>query len=274
MLRLTIKEWIDLAKVATNDALVKCMSNEEVGFWQENTITAELLYSLQKIGTEITWLDKSLRTTWKALKLNVPAETNFGDIAVNVRIWVDEERSIDGVAFYEAKRQHFENGVPAGFKSIKKGQLGNISKNTGACNAVLYDYGGSAEKPRGIAASLPAPILELLADHAKKPGTSRDIYKRAQHWATSLSDNLTGRGLDFSESAVSAMAEIVASKTPPIFIVNVAVSFLDELAPQLDPIIESKYRELTQEHISIPHPIKKDRKNASKATTPPNKPKL
>lgn len=260
MLKLTHKEWTEIAKVVTNDGLVKCMSNEEVGFWQENAITAELLYSLQKIGADITWSDKSLRTTWKALKLNVPAETNFGDIAVNVRIWVDKEKSIDGVAFYEAKRQHFENGIPVGFKSIKKGQLGNIAKNTGACNAVLYDYGVSAQKPRGIAASLPAPILELLADHAKKPSSSRDIYKRAQHWATSLSDNLIGRGLDFSESAVSAMAEIVASKTPPNFIVNVAVSFLDELAPQLDPDIESKYRELTQKDISVPRPNKKDRK--------------
>lgn len=258
MLELTLKEWVDHAKCATNDALIKCMSNEGVGFWQENAITAELLYSLQKIGTDITWSHKSLRTTWKALKLNVPAETNFGDIAVNVRIWVDTDKYIDGVAFYEAKKQYFENGMPDGFKSIKKGQLGNIAKNTGACNAVLYDYGIVDQKPCGIAASLPAPILELLADHAKNPSTSRDIYKRTKHWATSLGENLIGRGLDFSVSAVSAMAAIVASKTPPNFIVNVAVSFLDELAPQLDPIIESKYRKLTQKDISVPLPTKKD----------------
>jgi len=259
MLELTFKDWREHANYVIDRALVKCMSNEGIGFWQENVITAELLYSLQEIGTDIMWSDKSLRTTWKALKLNVPAETNFGDIAVNVRIWVDKDNFIDGVAFYEAKRQHFKNGIPDGFNSIKKGQLGRIAQNTGACNALLYDYVLADNEPRGIAASLPAPILELLADDAKSSRTSRKIYKRTRHWATAFGDNLIGIGLDFSGNAVSTMAALVASKTPPNYIVNVGVSFLDKLVPKLSQIFDLKYGKLKQADIPAPPSNKDDR---------------
>lgn len=258
MLELTVEDWRERAYFMINRTLVKCMSNEGLGFWQENVITAELLYSLQEIGTDIKWSNKSLRTTWKALKLNVPAETNFGDIAVNVRIWVEKDNFIDGVAFYEAKRQHFKNGIPDGFNSIKKGQLGRIAQNTGACNAVLYDYFLADNEPRGIAASLPAPILERLADHAKNSRTSRDIYKRTRHWATAFSENLIGIGLDFSGNAVSAMEALAASKTPPNFIVNVGVSFLDELTPKLNPIFDLKYGKLKQTDTPTPPSNKND----------------
>ncbi len=42
------------------------------------------------------------------------------------------------------------------------------------------------------------------------------------------------------------MAEIIASKTPPAFVINAAVSFSDELTPKLNPIFESKYKSLKQ----------------------------
>ncbi|VVN75671.1 hypothetical protein PS689_00715 [Pseudomonas fluorescens] len=252
MIELIHNEWVDVATWATDDAIKNCMSKEAIGFWQENAITGVLLSSLEQIGTDIAWKGKSLRTTWKALKLSVPTETKFGDIAINVRLWVNEQQFIDGVAFYEAKRQYFKNGMPVGFRSIKEGQLGIIAKNTGASNALLYDHVVTDQGPRGVAATLSAPILELLESDAKSATTSRDIYRRSRHWAEALGENLIGRGLDFSENAVSTMAKIVASKTPPNFVVNVAVSFLDELVPQLNPIFDSKYKHLTQSNKPAP----------------------
>ncbi len=181
MLELNHGDWIEQANCVTDGAVKKCMSRVAHGFWQENAITGELLSSLESIGTDINWTGKSLRTVWKALKLSVPAETKFGDIAVNVRLWVNEWQHIDGVVFYEAKRQYFKDGVPAGFKSIQDGQLRKIAKNTGACNAVLYDYILNEDEPRGITATLSARILELLEDDAKNSSTSRSIYKRCRH---------------------------------------------------------------------------------------------
>lgn len=261
MLKLKYDEWLNVAKCATDDAIKKCMSKEAIGFWQENAITGELLSSIENIGTDITWEGKSLRTTWQPLKLTVPAETKFGDIAINVRVWVNEKQFIDGVAFYEAKKQYFSNGNPVGFSSIQEGQLGRIAKNTGACNALLYDYIVTNQGPRGIAATLAAPILELLEIDAKSAKASRDIYRRSRHWAAAIGENLIGRGLDFSETAVSTMAEIIASKTPPYFMVNVAVSFWDDLAPKLNPVFYSKYKLLTE--TSNPGPESKNKNGSS-----------
>ncbi len=50
-----------------------------------------------------------------------------GDIAILVKVWLTSEISVEGVAFYEEKKQYFNaNGEIEGFKAIDKKQLSRI----------------------------------------------------------------------------------------------------------------------------------------------------
>src|SRR3990167_6095523 len=117
-------EWIREAYLNTSQALADCYNTTHIDGWNENYITTRVLESLEKIGLEIDWADKPQKVRWEGFKLRGNPEYEFGDIAVVVRIWVTNERYVDGIAFYEAKRQFFhDNNHPIGFSSLKIGQL-------------------------------------------------------------------------------------------------------------------------------------------------------
>ncbi|MFP3679499.1 hypothetical protein SB725_20575 [Pseudomonas sp. SIMBA_041] len=254
MLGIKYQDWCNQASANVNQAIKSCIYRDAQGYWNENMITGEILSSLIKIGTDINWKDKPLKTVWQGLKLSGTPETKYGDIAVIVRIWVNKEKYIDGVVFYEAKKQYFQNGAAAGFKSILKGQLNKFILNTSACHAVLYDFIETENGEQAIAATMQTPILNLLESIAKTAKTSRQVYDHSRLWIAALGENLIGRGLDFNNVTVQTMIDFFASKASPNFVISAAISFVEDFEPELIPnsIFGEKYKDF--KHPDQPSP--------------------
>jgi hypothetical protein len=228
-------DWIDMAREEAGSVVSKCYSQRAQGGWDENVISHLLLSALLGIGTEIVWEEGEITTQWDALKLKGRLETRHGDIAIKVRQWLNEELYIDGVAFYEAKRQYFNNkGEPCGFRAIKKEQIKSITDHTFACNAVLYDIEALAEEHYSLVDALPLHVLEAILSFPAAKRCPRDARRHAQDWTSVLLRNLRGWNLDFRKDAVDAINATLDSPMAPAFVVNAAVSAVPGLTPRLD----------------------------------------
>ncbi|EJN6960581.1 hypothetical protein ACPV30_04105 [Photobacterium damselae] len=226
-------EWIREAYLNTSQALAECYNTSHIDGWNENYITTSLLKSLEKIGLEIDWTDKYQKVKWEGFKLRGNPEFEFGDIAVVVRIWVTSERYVDGIAFYEAKRQFFrDNNSPIGFSSLKIDQLSRIHEYTHASNVLLYDVDISEET--ALASSVAMPFVKELAEANLASSSGRILHHYGEPWVTSLANNLLGLHLDFREDVVESIKNSTDTYRKPKFILNASVALSKVLEPKLD----------------------------------------
>lgn len=156
------QDWLQKANNQINNALATCFNNHHLGGWSENHITTQVMESIECLGLELDWADKPQKVRWEGFKLKSKSETSFGDIAVIVKVWITGDRYVEGVAFYEAKRQFFDDAWKAkGFSTIKQEQLCRISSITHASNVLLYDV--DKEERRAYASSVPTVFVNELA---------------------------------------------------------------------------------------------------------------
>lgn len=227
------QDWIARANVAINQAVATCFNNYRLGGWNENHITTEVLAAVERIGREIDWEDRPQKVKWEAHKLSGTKEYTFGDIAVLARVWLTGERYLDGVAFYEAKRQYFgKSGTATGFSSINLEQLSRIGAKTNSSHVVLYD--ADAEKNQVCVTAVPTAFVQELAAANLVPVTGRLIHRYGNIWVTSLGDNLRGFGLDFRREAVAAVKSAAASEDAPLVILSLGIAMNKMLEPVLD----------------------------------------
>ncbi|WP_409524486.1 hypothetical protein [Nitrincola sp. MINF-07-Sa-05] len=226
-------EWISKAYISSSQALANCYNTAHIGGWNENHITTKVLESIESIGLELDWSDKPQKVRWEGFKLRGNSEYEFGDIVVIVRIWVTSDRYVDGVAFYEAKRQFFhENNSPIGFSSLKVEQLSRIHDHTYASNVLLYDV--DIDNEMALASSVTMPFVKELVEAKLANSSGRMLHYYGEPWVVSLAGNLLGLHLDLRKEVVDELKISTSSYRKPNFILNASVALLSTLEPSLD----------------------------------------
>ena len=179
-------DWIRNAYIKSCEALASCYNTTHIDGWNENHITTEVLEAIESIGLEIDWSDKPQKVKWEGFKLRGNPENKFGDIVVVVRVWVTSDRYVDGIAFYEAKRQFFRDGdFPIGFSSLKIEQLSRIHESTYASNILLYDV--NVKEETALASSVSMPIVKELAEAKLANSSGRILHNYGKPWVIILS---------------------------------------------------------------------------------------
>ncbi|MCK4121260.1 MULTISPECIES: hypothetical protein [Ralstonia solanacearum species complex] len=245
--KVSIDDWLLNADRACSEIIHHCRTATGKDRWNENLISAALLYRLEQQGKDIVWAEHPQRTLWEGYKYVGKAEQNYGDIAVFVTVLLTEEVSIEGVAFYEAKRQYFDGARPLGFKMLEAAQLERIWKTTTASHVLLYDH---VNEDEGVATAVPTKFaLELLlARDARDVSTpfGQELHGYGLPWVQRLGNNLRGFDLDFSEEAVKKVKEYVEQDRIPTTVVNVVTTHVPQLTLELKPYLPpgQPYRKL------------------------------
>ena len=261
------QEWLGNATYAVQDEIIASYAATRRGGWTENYITTRVLGAIEGVGTQMNWDDLAQHVVWEGYKLTGKAETAFGDIAILVRIQLRSDRFIEGVAFYEAKRQYFDiHGNPDGFKAATNEQFVRIAKASNASNVLLYDIDPSRKV--ACATSVPTSFMKALADTAYTEGDGRVLHYYGQNWLHFLGENLKGFGLDFSAKTVQSIKALAGTAGAPFAIMNVAIG-KNELQPVLNPYFSTLPN--YEKTWGIAPPSNKNDEGGDKIVTPSNK---
>lgn len=128
-------EYFHYLEQAITEAVRDCFPYD----WEENHITFSItkaLFNRNQI-VSLEGLDRPFKILWDARKLRRPAETDFGDIAVIVRLITWSGETVEGVGFLEAKRRDAGKNT---FSATKLNQLKRISSKAPSARLMLYDY--------------------------------------------------------------------------------------------------------------------------------------
>lgn len=238
----TLNNWKNETRSRLESAIMECFRKSDIGGWQENYITTEVINAISKGGTYLEWADCPQRTQWKAYKLNGRQEYNHGDIAVIVKIWLTSTSFVEGVAFYEAKKQYFKDQHPIGFRSLKTDQLLRISKTTPSSQVLLYD----ADDDQGArATAVPTSFAHSLADSGFEGISGRMLHHLGRSWVLALANNFRGFELDFSLEAVTDIKNLATENKLP-FVLNTQIAALPGTDLELDetPLYLSGYSQI------------------------------
>ncbi len=238
----TLNNWKNETKMRLESAIMECFRKSDIGGWQENYITTEVIDAISKGGTYLEWADCPQRTQWKAYKLNGRYEYNYGDIAVIVKIWLTSASFVEGIAFYEAKRQYFKDQYPIGFRALKTDQLLRISRTTSSSQILLYD----ADENHGArATALPTSFAHSLADSGFEGISGRMLHRFGRSWILALANNFRGFELDFSPDAVTDIKNL-ATENKLSFVFNTVIAALPDVDLELDetPLYLSGYSQI------------------------------
>lgn len=224
------KEWYETTQTAIDEAGLQCALDEQTGSWEENHITTQLLNAIGKEG-DVAWEDLAQHVKWSAYKLSGKPETLYGDLALIVKVYLAPSVVVEGVAFYEAKRQYFgEGGKVEGFKALKERQTSRIASQTHASHVLLYDI--FIEKKRFFAKTVPTEFVQSLFGTGLE--TKRALHRYGYPWFYALGRNLRGFDLDFRPEAVEAIKASV--KKGLAFVLSAAISKDPSIEPTLDPL--------------------------------------
>lgn len=251
-------EWIRSAYIKSCEAIAKCYNSSHIDGWSENHITTSVLESIESLGLELNWSDKPQKIKWEGFKLKGIPENKCGDIAVVVRVWVTSTRFVDGISFYEAKRQYYrEDNKPIGFSSLKVEQLSRIHEHTYASSILLYDV--DLEDEIALASSVSMPFVKELAEAKLADSSGRMLHHFGEPWVVSLANNLLGLHLDFRADVVKDIKASTTSYRKPTFIINasVALSHITNLTLDNSFIKKNEYEHLIKDNVSEPN-IKKN----------------
>ncbi|MDE1244199.1 hypothetical protein [Vibrio aestuarianus] len=226
------EDWVRNVYEKGNEALVGCFNNRHLDAWSEDQITTRLLEKLESLGRDLSWEGMKHRAKWEGYKLKGKLETKNGDIAFIVRIWLTQDKYVDGVAFYEAKRQFYNDSLnPKGFISVKKEQLNRLALSK-CTSMLLYDV--DYHEKRAYISDVPIEFVRELADETFIKTSGRYLHHLGRFWAQSLGDNLLGRNLNFDSNAVKAVRDSFNTAHSPLVIVNSAVSLNPNIEPKLN----------------------------------------
>ncbi|MBX9756147.1 MAG: hypothetical protein K2X80_15430 [Pseudomonadaceae bacterium] len=226
----TLNSWKNETNNRLESAIMECFQKSDIGGWQENHITTMVIDAISKGGTYLEWADCPQRAQWKAYKLNGKHEYNYGDIAVIVKIWLTSASFVEGIAFYEAKKQYFKDQNPTGFRALKTDQLLRISRTTSSSQVLLYD----ADENQGArATALPTSFAHSLADSGFEESNGRVLHHFGRNWILVLANNFRGFELDFSFDAVTTIKNLATENRLP-FVLNTQIAALPGIDLELD----------------------------------------
>lgn len=128
-------EYFHHLEQAITEAIRDCFPYD----WEENHITFSITKGLFKKNqvVSLTGLDRPFKILWDARKLRRPVETDFGDVAVLIRLITWAGETIEGVGLLEAKRRDAGKNT---FSATKLKQLKQIVSKAPSARLMLYDY--------------------------------------------------------------------------------------------------------------------------------------
>ncbi|MFN3770332.1 MAG: hypothetical protein ACK4TD_18365 [Ectopseudomonas guguanensis] len=224
--RRQLKNWLEEVNLKIKAAMLNCFNNANIGGWQENHITTEVIKAISTAGTDLSWTNCPQRVQWQAYKLSGKYETNYGDIAFLVKVWLTQGKYVEGVAFYEAKKQYFKSGENIGFGALKADQLSNINSHTSASQVLLYEL---VDSQAARATAIPTSFAHVFAGKGMEGNDGSLLHLYGRPWIVALGSNFRGFELDYSEQAVTAIKEFAQKNQLP-FIINAEIS----MRPSID----------------------------------------
>lgn len=227
--RRKLNDWLGDVNSRVQSAIIQCFKNADIGGWQENHITTEVIEAISTAGTDLSWSNCPQRAQWQAFKLSGHYETDYGDIAILVKVWLTSNRYVEGVAFYEAKKQYFKNGVATGFRALKAGQLSKINRNTSASQVILYDFWGDQGSH---VTAIPTSFAHALADAGMEGINGNILHHYGRPWIVALGNNFRGFELDYSARAVDTIKHFAQQNKLP-FVINAEAAVLPNIDLEL-----------------------------------------
>lgn len=230
------KKWLINSHKAIVTVGNNCFRNGAIAGWEENHITAQLLNAIGATG-QLAWDEYPQRVVWSAHKLVGRAEMSFGDVALVVKVHLAPGHVLDGVAFYEAKKQYFNRSYEQeGYSALKAGQLSTLSEHTHASHVLLYDM--LPNSPGGHyafrASAVPTEFVREL--NASGRFYLRNLYQLGHLWIEALGRNLRGFDLDFRPDAVDSIRAAIERAEIP-FVLNAGVA----MEPSLELSLQDVY---------------------------------
>ena len=124
-------ESIELKKTTLNrfcqgieELINELVQDTMILHWDEDHITRKLLYGLEQKLNGVVISDLDNRAVFLTpFKLTKPVEAKFGDIAIVVNVSYDDDDTIEGVAFLEAKRKYKSS---SNYDALKWDQLERV----------------------------------------------------------------------------------------------------------------------------------------------------
>ncbi len=237
--------WIIKANDVIDDVLSKAFKNAQYGSWDENQITTNVLVSLNKLGNVLKWKSQNQITVWDSYKQRGKAETESGDILFFIKVILSSKVTIEGVAYYEAKKMHLKNNlIPDGYTSFKEDQLVRICKHSMASNVLLYDVNLDSSTSEGAptcslgAFALPTIFACFLLKKGNKltQQETKELPGFGKPWVYFLADNFSGFGLDYHPRAVIYAKNFIQRfhRDFPGNIVIATTSKVLDIEPELD----------------------------------------
>lgn len=227
--RRPFNEWMGDINSRVQTAIIQCFNSATSGGWLENHITTEVIEAISAAGTDLSWSNCRQRVQWQAYKLSGKCETSYGDIAILVKVWLGPSMYVEGVAFYEAKKQYFKDGKLAGFRAIKTEQLFKINQNTPTSQVILYDSGGD-QGPR--VTTIPTSFAHAFADAGMEGINGNLLHHYGRPWVVALGNNFRGFELDYSAHAVDTIKQFAQQNQLP-FVINAEVAALPNIDLEL-----------------------------------------
>lgn len=243
-------EWIQDIDSIIKKTIKECFEGRKHGTWNENFITGRVLSELEKNGTETSFDDMRHRTVWQSYKLSGTEETQYGDIALLVTVWLTPTEFIEGVAFFEAKRlyHHVPSNRPKGFDALDDEQLKRLNNATPISRVLLY----AADPHRDFWQACSLPTIHAMT---AKPVKQQPLYLFAHgtSWAWELTTYLLGIHLDYSKNSVQQMKSY-AEKGGFSYVMNIATTKNPNVNLQLDDSINFSLEYETLDYTGGPAP--------------------
>ncbi|WP_342625324.1 hypothetical protein [Pseudomonas alkylphenolica] len=218
MIEVSTSEWLSHANHAIDSVLKECYRHKLKDTWSENFITSRILQSLQLYSEPTRWVDEGRISQCDMFKLTGQTEANYGDIAVFVRTWFSSTEFVDGVCFYEAKRQYFEMDALCGFSAYSSDQMNRIAEKTGSCHAVLYDIEPEAQET--WATTLPIAHLLAFTRHTRVSNGGRGLHYHGVPFIYPVLSNILGQNLEHRKNLVDAIKDWVIRKVKFHFVIS------------------------------------------------------
>ncbi|SHN09889.1 hypothetical protein [Phytopseudomonas punonensis] len=222
----------DIYQVAY-DSIRHCLENSRTGKWKEDFITAEILERLNKLPAYSLRQETGYKNVnLESFKFSGTPEYAFGDVAIVVKIEFEKGKSIEGVAYLEAKRiYHKEKHEQCSFDSIDWSRLEEYASSSHAHYVMLYDVDEDSEIKLICKTILTKHLLEIKR---KK----RDVYPYCENFHQLMCFRLfMGYGLDFDPQAVESAKGFGESNLFAKYLLTATVTHTHKPEMKLEPVM-------------------------------------
>lgn len=221
----------DIYQVAC-DSIWHCLKNSKTGKWKEDFITAEILERLNELPVYSLRQEAGYKNVaLESFKFSGNPEYAFGDVAVVVKVEFEKGKSIEGVAYLEAKRiYHKKKNEQCSFDSIDWGRLEDYASSSHAHYVMLYDVDLNSDIEFICKTILTRHFLEIRKN-------KRDVYPYCEYFHQLMCFRLfMGYGLDFDPQAVESAKGFGESNLFSKYLLTATVTHTPEPEVKLEPV--------------------------------------